>query len=244
MKKSVQFLILIATCAFCVFSRPVAAQSLGLGAPAGLFPEPTPQEKAQLDYQAKVSVAGNNIFRVVNGRIYNVLASPDWKIVIGKVNHTEGDLLLLTGEDTYRDISSKRALKNYGGDGSVDKQIYTVAIRVGTHNWNDVPLELWDCGIPYVAPPPTPEQIKAAQEAAKVRAIADKKKAMEAQANAVRWLQSQATNGDASAQCSLGEHYLAGIGCETNREQGIYWLKQASAQGDIEASNKLSTLAQ
>ncbi len=63
-----------------------------------------------------------------------------------------------------------------------------------------------------------------------------------AQSNAVRWLQPQATNGDASAQCSLGIHYLNGQGCETNREQAIYWLKKAADQGDTEASNKLAKL--
>jgi TPR repeat protein len=69
-------------------------------------------------------------------------------------------------------------------------------------------------------------------------------KAYQAQANVIRWLQPQATNGDASAQCSLGEHYLTGQGCETNRTQAIYWLTQASNQGDIEASNKLANLKQ
>ncbi|MGO9477573.1 MAG: hypothetical protein ACLQAH_08740 [Limisphaerales bacterium] len=36
--------------------------------------------------------------------------------------------------------------------------------------------------------------------------------------------------------------YLNGQGCETNREQAIYWLTQAANQGDQEASNKLANL--
>jgi S1-C subfamily serine protease len=88
----------------------------------------------------------------------------------------------------------------------------------------------------------TPEQIKAAQDAAQARAIADKERSMQGQINAVRWLQPQATNGDASAQCSLGFHYLNGQGCETNREQAIYWLQKAAEQGNLEASNKLVSL--
>jgi S1-C subfamily serine protease len=88
----------------------------------------------------------------------------------------------------------------------------------------------------------TPEEIKVAQDAAQARAIADKKRAMQGQIDAVRWLQPQATNGDASAQCSLGLHYLNGQGCETNREQAIYWLQKAADQGNFEASNKLVSL--
>ena len=88
----------------------------------------------------------------------------------------------------------------------------------------------------------TPEEIKAAQAAAQARAIVDKKRALQGQINAVRWLQPQATNGDASAQCSLGLHYLNGQGCETNREQAIYWLQKAAEQGNLEASNKLVSL--
>jgi TPR repeat protein len=100
-------------------------------------------------------------------------------------------------------------------------------------------MELGQAGILALA---TPEEIKAAQDVAQARAIADKKRAMQGQINAVRWLQPQATNGDASAQCSLGMHYLNGQGCETNREQAIYWLQKAAEQGNLEASNKLVSL--
>jgi TPR repeat protein len=93
-----------------------------------------------------------------------------------------------------------------------------------------------------MVPPPTAAQIAAAQEAARITAARDKQRALENETNAVRWLQTQVTNGSASAQCSLGLHYLKGQGCETNREQAIYWLAQAANQGDIEASNKLATL--
>jgi TPR repeat protein len=43
-------------------------------------------------------------------------------------------------------------------------------------------------------------------------------------------------------ECSLGEHYLTGLGCETNRTQAVYWLTQAANQGDLEASNKLAEI--
>jgi len=125
---------------------------------------------------------------------------------------------------------------------TINKEIRVSAMRIGTLTVKGDPLEFYDCGTRYFPPPPTPEQIKAAQDAAQARAIADKKKAEQGQVNAVKWLQSQATNGSASAQCSLGIHYLNGQGCETNREQAIYWLTQAANQGDQEASNKLASL--
>ncbi len=43
-------------------------------------------------------------------------------------------------------------------------------------------------------------------------------------------------------QCDLGEHYLAGQGCETNREKAIYWLTKSANQGNLEASNKLAEI--
>jgi hypothetical protein len=56
------------------------------------------------------------------------------------------------------------------------------------------------------------------------------------------WLLTQAKSGSPSAQCGLAEHYLNGIGCETNREKAIYWFEKAREQGDLEASNKLISL--
>ncbi|HZL13642.1 MAG TPA: hypothetical protein VFC85_05815 [Verrucomicrobiae bacterium] len=124
---------------------------------------------------------------------------------------------------------------------------HKMAYRAGTYTYSTVNggsrtiLKL-DYGIPCDAPIPTSEQIAAD----KAKKQFDKQKAAEkiflVQSNAVRWLQSEATNGSVSAQGSLGEHYLNGLGCETNREQGIYWLNQAANQGDMEASNRLSKL--
>jgi TPR repeat protein len=81
--------------------------------------------------------------------------------------------------------------------------------------------------------------------AEKQKAIAKQKAAEKTflvQSNVIRWLQPLATNGDASAQCSLGEHYLTGNGCETNRALAIKWLTTAAGNGDMEASNTLARL--
>lgn len=58
----------------------------------------------------------------------------------------------------------------------------------------------------------------------------------------IEFLTRDATNGDSSAQYSLGYHYLHGIGCETNQVMGIYWLLQAAAKGNISASNDLQQI--
>ena len=91
---------------------------------------------------------------------------------------------------------------------------------------------------------PTPHRVDKshAETACSLPVSRDHEKMLEGQTNAVRWLLSQATNGDASAQCSLGEHYLAGLGCETNRDLAIQWLQKAADGGSTEASNKLSQL--
>ena len=89
---------------------------------------------------------------------------------------------------------------------------------------------VFDLGTPYTPPPKalTSDEIKAM---AKKRAKQDGK--------TFHWLQSQATNGSASAQCSLGSYYLAGRGTETNIDLGLLWLRKASDNGDLEASNIL-----
>jgi hypothetical protein len=121
---------------------------------------------------------------------------------------------------------------------------HLMAWHVGTYTYSTVnggsrTIKKLDYGIPCEIPP---ELIKQQIEAAKARAIADKKRAEQGQVTAVKWLQTQATNGSGSAQCSLGIHYLNGQGCETNRELAIYWPKKAADQGDIEATNILARL--
>jgi hypothetical protein len=99
-----------------------------------------------------------------------------------------------------------------------------------------------DYGVPCGVPAWFIEQQKKQADATQAAIEAQKKKAFESQKRAVEWLLSQATNGSASAQCSLGFHYLNGQGVETNKETAVYWLTKAANQGDMEASNKLSQL--
>jgi hypothetical protein len=218
-----------------VHGQATGRESIGLGAPSGPASSYAPAVSSQ-----KSDWANGQPLRVFDKQIYNVVGSQLWKMVRGEVHYKTADgVLILYGSDG---LTATEALKNYPGDAVSGTKIYTLAIRTGTYNWGNEPLPLWDYGTPYSPPPPTPEQIKAAQEAAQKAAQRQKEKQFLAQSNAVRWLQPQATNGDAGAQCSLGLHYLNGEGCETNREQAIYWLTQAANRGDIEASNKLASL--
>ena len=238
-------------------SAQTARESIGVGAP-GLARMPSAAEtaKEQQDFAAmmaeenqymKIQIAGSQPYRVVDAKIYNVLTSQLWHHIQGQVNSKtrDGVLILYSIDDSPKPIG---ALKNYSGNGVSGQNISAVAINVGTYSWGETPLELWDCG---TSPSPEQwEQIK--DEEAKALALIEQQKAAAQkiaqakayalQANTIRWLLSQATNGDASAQCDLGEHYLNGLGCETNLEQAIFWLQKSAAQGNLGASNKLASL--
>lgn len=216
-------------------------------------------------------VITTNFIRVVDGKTYDIRQSQLWHDISGKIIKKLDDgvrLRTYVTKNEYAYVAGHGNVQQHVGAYSAvgigpsrvlvssevvpDKTIMlkhymigqvgqTVSVRAMMIEGGDT-SELWDYGKPYVQPPPTPEQVKAAQEAANTRAIANKKKAEQLQANAVRWLQPQATNGDAAAQCRLGLHYLNGQGCETNREQAVYWLKKAADQGDAEASTVLTRL--
>jgi len=155
----------------------------------------------------------------------------------------------------YETVFSKEVLVvNYPTRGIAEgEKLDIYAVQVGTTNFSGKTIELWDAGLtPEKIEQMKEEEAKAQALEAKAQALIEKQKAeaekaarakvYAAQARAVILLQSQATNGSASAQCSLGLRYLNGQGCETNREQAIYWLTQAANQGDQEASNKLASL--
>lgn len=121
---------------------------------------------------------------------------------------------------------------------------HLMAWFVGTYTYTTVgggsrTIYKLDYGFPCGPPP---ELIAQQIEAAKQYEIQHQNKVRQSQTNAVKWLQLNATNGSASAQFSLGLHYLNGVGCESNRQQAVFWLNKAAAQGDMEASNKLVSL--
>ncbi len=216
-----------------------------------------------------LTAAAQSNFRMVKGQLYNSSLSTLWKVQHGKIADVQENGIILqtfTTNKVYQNvfvegvgtpgafggtsdhnekrlvsstlIPAQRLFINNYSSGAIDQEISIRAIKTGTIKITGQVLEEWDAGKPYVPPPPTPEQLAAI----KLKQELDKKRAMEGQTNAVHWLQSQATNGDVSAQCSLAEHYLNGQGCETNRDLAIQWLQKAADAGSMEASNKLSQL--
>jgi len=97
-----------------------------------------------------------------------------------------------------------------------------------------VSVSIYDMGVDYYPPAHalTPEEQKTAV-----------KKHAEQENKTVQWLFSQATNGSASAETSLGFRYLKGQGVPKDEALGRQWLQKAAADGDAEAASKLATLA-
>jgi hypothetical protein len=117
---------------------------------------------------------------------------------------------------------------------ALEDGVYTYATAIGGTST----IRKLVYGVPCDPPPLTPQQLAAIKSKQEL----DKRIAEQDEISAVRQLQTDATNGNASAQTSLALHYLDGRGCETNRELAVYWLTQAAKQGDEEASNTLANL--
>jgi len=223
----------------------IGAAGGGYYVPAQLSPE---QRKVIDDRFEKIRVneiynlVNGQVYRTVGGKAYNVLKTT-WRKITGKLYEKDNGIVILEQGD-FKYI----AVTNYFGNEMDSQLVVAVAMRIGNYDMGGRPIEFWDCGTL-----PAEEQLKQIKdEEAKAQALIDKQKAEElkavqvknyaAQAKAIIWLQSQATNGSVSAQCSLGLHYLNGQGCETNKTLAIEWLQKAAAQGDSEASNKLAEL--
>jgi hypothetical protein len=191
-----------------------------------------PQRPAEISDKTRNSPVGGVWQRVVNGQKIDFHKPPAYSIN-GQVTAERDGLVILSG------VEGEFALTNYSGHITDGEKVFALAMRSGKYTYGDTPMDIWDCGTPYI---PSPEEIVASNAVVQAKAEIARQRIAQAQTNAVIWLKSQATNGSASAQCSLGEHYLAGLGCETNRAQAIYWFTQAANQGDIEASNKLAGL--
>lgn len=248
-KLSAVIFLTLALATLTVFAQLTSREGIGAGISGGYsMPNPDGKLPTMADLKKvrdaeKLSVLHGVAYRSIHGKVCNMVEKGE--IVSGKVSRKVDGVLILYREG-YR--TTYKAVVNYSGDEVVEQNVLMVAIRDGNYDDSGTPIELWDCGKPLSA-----EQAKQQKaEDDKAMAIAEKIKADKAKAEqariqavhakAVIWLQSQATNGSASAQCSLGLHYLTGQGCETNREQGIYWLQKAASNGSLEASNKLVSL--
>lgn len=115
-----------------------------------------------------------------------------------------------------------------------------MAWSAGTYTYKTVKgvtrtIRMLDYGTPCG---PNPVLIAARQK--ELQKANEKKR--EAALRTIEALEREATNGDSSAQYSLGFHYLHGLGCDTNEVMGLYWLLQSAAQGNMSASNDLQEI--
>lgn len=62
------------------------------------------------------------------------------------------------------------------------------------------------------------------------------------QSNAILQISPLASNGEAWAQMSLGEHYWRGEGGKTNISMARFWLSKAAGQGDRDAAIDLQII--
>jgi len=126
--------------------------------------------------------------------------------------------------------------------------------RNGTYLLNGMVLAAYDCGTfderCTIAASNASVQANAelAQERARADAQAQKaaaeieRKNTEADQRLLAWHQQQASNGSASAQCSLGLRYLTGKGVPQDETLGRQWLEKSAAQNNIEAKAALAKL--
>lgn len=61
-------------------------------------------------------------------------------------------------------------------------------------------------------------------------------------ANAFKLLKPLADQGDAEAQCIIGNMYDLGLGLETDSLEAVEWYKKSAGQGYGLASNNLGTI--
>lgn len=171
----------------------------------------------QMDHQANPRYHPNLVTRVIHGQ----------KLILKNYRNQMNVPL-------ESDISSPiKAIRT--GQASITRSGDTWTTSPGySGSSSTVSVSVYDMGVDYFPPAHalTPEEQKAAG-----------KKHAEQENKTVQWLFSQATNGSASAESSLGFRYLKGQGVPKDEALGRQWLQKAAADGDAEAASKLAALA-
>jgi len=206
-------------------------------------------------------------YRIVNGRFYSPTNS-EWRNVAGDyITKNEKLILVQTYRTTRRIIPDSYASAGIGS-GTLGVSIHTSpdkivaitnapdfessangskinerAIKIGTITIIGETYELWDCGSIYVPPPPTPEQIKAAEEASRIRKAAAEKARKASSEKTLKWNQEQADGGDAYGQLRMGERYRDGDGVEKDLDKARAYFEKAAAQGNKTAQEDLDELS-
>lgn len=216
--------------------------SIGFGSPGPYFPDESQAQRAKFEQTLKVQLAGDQPIRVSNGRAVNIIYSDNWMEITGIVHAQEGEVLIIS--ETKDLLNTGRLLAITNAPHYTDQQhVRFLATRVGMFAYGNARLILWDRGIPYIPPPPTPEQIKAIQEAQQRRIASMVKAKNEAVIRVLKWNQDQAAAGDAYGQLRMGERYRDGDGVETNLVKARTYFTLSAAQGNKTAQNELSGLS-
>lgn len=141
------------------------------------------------------------------------------------------------------------AITNYTGtNATLGRRISVRVNRAGVYRYGDEPIELWQPADFVNKPPATPivqAPALSPQELAKIKAqkqAVEEKRKQAAEASTVKWLQDQAAQGDASAECSLGERYLKGDGVDKDPTKAKDLLTKASAHGNDRAKDLLASI--
>jgi hypothetical protein len=170
----------------------------------------------QMDHQANPRYHPNPVTRVIRGQKFILKNYGQMNVPLGS------------------DISPpKKAIRT--GQASITRSGDTWTTSPAySGSSSSISVSVYDMGVDYFPPAHvlTPEEQKAAG-----------KKHAEQENKTVQWLFSQATNGSASAESSLGFRYLKGQGVPKDEALGRQWLQKAAADGDAEAASKLATLA-
>ncbi len=154
-----------------------------------------------------------------------------------------------------------RGFCNYFGTNASEETIFVVnypgrpaegdtldwhaAREEGLHTYTTVmgagmTLHQFDYGLvvsgPPIPPPPTAEELRAAQAAAEIRQA-------EAKAKILKYDREMADKGDAYGERRMGERCRDGDGVPKNLQAAQVWLTLAAAQGDKEAATDLNLLS-
>jgi hypothetical protein len=245
--------ILLCVLSVLALPKPVVAQLTDnqragayIGGPNPLNPlAPTAAESQQ----QRIQLAGGNALRKVGDKIYNIQQSVLWQIIDAQMYsyQKEDNVAILerrslhfSGEIWYDYL----AITNYSGSETEGNKVRTLAMRIGNYDMGGRPIELYDCGTPYVPPPPTPEQIAARKQAeteAQAKAAEQKKKA---DGVALKSNQDAAAKGDAYGLMRMGERYRDGDGVEKDLAKANEYLQKAADAGSTTAAEELSRLKQ
>lgn len=131
------------------------------------------------------------------------------------------------------------------GNATVGQNVAMRMFKIGVfRGFEGKPIDLYDCGVRYVPPPLTPEQIAAREKAkadAKVKAAEQKKKAAEI---ALKSNQDAAAKGDTFGLLRMGQRYRDGDGVEKDLVKAKEYLQKAADAGSPTAAEELSKFKQ